>query len=82
MENNAQVVFDELVAYREELQRFCGTHYRSVIAFRDGISFKVHLGGRSHSAERPAIFRAPLRASNRYFNVQSVTSLILQTSSS
>ena len=35
--------FDELVTYRQQLQKFCSAHYSSLIAFRDHISFKLNL---------------------------------------
>ena len=37
--------FNELVASRRDLQKFCSAHYASLMEFNDGISFKV-----SHSA--------------------------------
>src|ERR1017187_4943035 len=44
MENESAVSFDDLVAYRQQLQKFCSTHYKSLIEFRHRISFKLNLG--------------------------------------
>src|SRR5579862_4779290 len=41
MANDVDLSFEELVYYRQELQRFCRHHYQSVVAFQDGISFKL-----------------------------------------
>lgn len=43
MEDEPPLSFDELVIYRQKLQKFCLAHYKSLIAFQDGISFKFHL---------------------------------------
>jgi hypothetical protein len=37
------VSFEKLVDYRQELRQFCSAHYNSLVAFRDGISFKLTL---------------------------------------
>lgn len=41
MSNDVVLPFADLVAYRSQLQKFCSTHYKSLIAFQDGISFKL-----------------------------------------
>jgi len=41
MENDSVISFDDLVAYRRQLQRFCSAHFGSLVAFKDGVSFKL-----------------------------------------
>lgn len=43
MEDDPPVSFDTLVSYRQQLQQFCAAHYKSLVEFRDGISFKLTL---------------------------------------
>jgi hypothetical protein len=43
MSDNATLAFDELVAFRQQLQTFCYAHYPSLMKFAGDISFKLHL---------------------------------------
>jgi len=43
MPNESELAFDNIVAYRQQLQKFCCAHYTSLIEFKDGVSFKLNL---------------------------------------
>jgi hypothetical protein len=42
MADESQLSFDELVEHRHGLQEFCYAEYESIVAFKDGPSFKVY----------------------------------------
>src|ERR1700731_4958226 len=43
MADESPLSFDTLVSYRQLLQQFCAAHYKSLVEFHDGISFKLTL---------------------------------------
>jgi hypothetical protein len=43
MASESTVSFNDLIAYRQQLQNFCATHYNSLTEFQDAISFKISL---------------------------------------